>query len=86
MVGGMYFTYADHLHLHLHCADSNIYRHIMTGVGAYLYIIWGIWLRHCLNNRQDEYHLRWARFWHIPEVIRTSPVSENEVARDKKFT
>ncbi|CAG7997340.1 unnamed protein product [Penicillium salamii] len=46
--------------------------HVMTGIGAYLYIVWGIWLRHCLNNRQDEYHLRWARFWHIPDVVRVS--------------
>ncbi|KAJ6089749.1 hypothetical protein N7467_004965 [Penicillium canescens] len=56
--------------------------HVMTGLGAYLYIIWGIWLRHCLNNRQDEYHLRWARFWHIPEVIRTT----DNVTQDKKST
>lgn len=61
-------------------------RHIMTGIGAYLYIVWGIWLRHCLNQRQDEYHLRWAHFWHIPEVVRTTPGSENGVARDKKST
>jgi dihydroceramidase len=54
----------------------------MTGLGAYLYIIWGIWLRHCLNNRQDEYHLRWARFWHIPEVVRTA----DSVTQDKKST
>ncbi|KAJ5476416.1 Ceramidase [Penicillium sp. IBT 31633x] len=61
--------------------------HIMTGIGAYLYIVWGIWLRHCLNNRQDEYHLRWAHFWQIPEVIRTSGgPSENGVARAKKST
>ncbi|KAJ5679410.1 hypothetical protein N7462_007654 [Penicillium macrosclerotiorum] len=60
--------------------------HIMTGIGAYLYIIWGIWLRHCLNGRQDDYHLRWAHFWQIPEVIRTTPTSNNEVARDKKST
>jgi dihydroceramidase len=61
-------------------------RHVMTGIGAYLYIVWGIWLRHCLNQRQDEYHLRWTHFWHIPEVIRTTPPSENGVARDKKST
>ncbi|KAJ5454319.1 uncharacterized protein N7458_005275 [Penicillium daleae] len=60
--------------------------HIMTGVGAYLYIIWGIWLRHCLNGRQDDFHLRWAHFWHIPEIIRTTPLSENGVARAKKST
>ncbi|KAJ5415761.1 hypothetical protein N7465_004456 [Penicillium sp. CMV-2018d] len=61
--------------------------HIMTGIGAYLYITWGIWLRHCLNNRQEEYHLRWAHFWQIPEVIRTSGgSSENGVSRAKKST
>ncbi|CAG7973292.1 unnamed protein product [Penicillium salamii] len=49
--------------------------HVMTGIGAYLYIVWGIWLRHCLNNRQDEYHLRWARFWHIPDVVRVSDMT-----------
>ncbi|KAJ5640514.1 hypothetical protein N7528_000139 [Penicillium herquei] len=60
--------------------------HVMTGVGAYLYIIWGIWLRHCLNGRQDDYHLRWAHFWHFPEVIRTTPTSDNGVSRAKKST
>ncbi|KAJ6084023.1 hypothetical protein N7486_010823 [Penicillium sp. IBT 16267x] len=60
--------------------------HVMTGLGAYLYIVWGIWLRHCLNGNQDDYHLRWARFWHIPEVIRTTPTSENTVTWDKKST
>jgi dihydroceramidase len=58
----------------------------MTGIGAYLYIIWGIWLRHCLNGRQDDFHLRWAHFWHFPEVIRTTPLTENGVARAKKST
>ncbi|GLI75324.1 alkaline ceramidase ydc1 [Penicillium ochrochloron] len=60
--------------------------HIMTGIGAYLYIVWGIWLRHCLNGRQDDFHLRWAHFWHFPEVIRTTPQTENGVARAKKST
>lgn len=58
----------------------------MTGIGAYMYIIWGIWLRHCLNGRQDDYHLRWAHFWHFPEIIRTTTPSENGVSRDKKST
>ncbi|CAG7961899.1 unnamed protein product [Penicillium nalgiovense] len=61
--------------------------HVMTGIGAYFYITWGIWLRHCLNNRQEEYHLRWAHFWQIPEVIRTSGgPSENGVSQAKKST
>ena len=43
----------------------------MTGTGAYFYLTWGIWLRHCLNGRQDEYDLLWPRFWSLPEVVQT---------------
>lgn len=43
-------------------------RHLMTGLGAYFYIVWGIWLRHCLNYRQDEYELQWPNVWTVPEV------------------
>lgn len=44
--------------------------HLMTGVGAYFYIVWGIWLRHCLNYRQDEYDLVWRRWTSMPEVVK----------------
>jgi hypothetical protein len=40
-------------------------------VGAYFYIVWGIWLRHCLNGRQDEYKLVWPSIFTLPEVNRT---------------
>jgi dihydroceramidase len=43
--------------------------HLMTGTGAYFYIVWGTWLRHCLNGKQDEYKLVWPRWWSIPEVV-----------------
>lgn len=55
----------------------------MTGVGAYLYIIWGIWLRHCLNRRQEEYYLWWPRTYNIPEVIRIND-SQHESGSVKK--
>lgn len=41
--------------------------HLMTGIGAYFYIVWGIWLRHCLNGRQDEFELIW------PSVVTSFP-------------
>ncbi|EMD01248.1 hypothetical protein BAUCODRAFT_29697 [Baudoinia panamericana UAMH 10762] len=45
--------------------------HLMTGTGAYFYIVWGIWLRHCLNGKQDEYELIWpSLFTTIPRVMR----------------
>jgi dihydroceramidase len=50
-------------------------RHLMTGLGAYCYIVWGIWLRHCLNGRQDEYQLVWPRLFSLPEVVLVKPQS-----------
>ncbi|KAL0252247.1 alkaline ceramidase ydc1 [Diplodia seriata] len=46
--------------------------HLMTGVGAYYYITWGVWLRHCLNGKQDEYELLWPNVFHMPLVVRTN--------------
>ncbi|KAL1306820.1 hypothetical protein AAFC00_005477 [Neodothiora populina] len=45
--------------------------HLMTGTGAYFYIVWGVWLRHCLNGKQDEFELSWpSMFTSLPSVIR----------------
>ncbi|PGG99368.1 hypothetical protein AJ80_09364 [Polytolypa hystricis UAMH7299] len=44
--------------------------HLLTGIGAYMYIVWGIWLRHCLNHRQEEYDLYWPRLFSWPDVRR----------------
>jgi len=33
----------------------------MTGIGAYFYIQWGIWLRHCINGDQDQFEMVWPR-------------------------
>jgi dihydroceramidase len=43
----------------------------MTGTGAYFYIVWGIWLRHCLNYRHDEYELYWPTWFTMPEVVKS---------------
>jgi hypothetical protein len=46
-------------------------RHVMTGIGAYFYLTWGIWLRHCLNGKQDDYELIWPRtVTSMPMVVR----------------
>ena len=52
-------------------------RHVMTGIGSYFYIIWAIWLRLCLNNKQDEYMLNWPSLWFsLPEVVPISSVEK----------
>ena len=54
----------------------------MTGTGAYFYIMWGIWLRHCLNGRQEEYDLVWPTLWSLPEVVRTTKVANGDLKHD----
>ncbi|KAL1956009.1 hypothetical protein VTO42DRAFT_7909 [Malbranchea cinnamomea] len=44
--------------------------HLLTGIGAYMYIVWGIWLRHCLNGRQEDFRLLWRRIYHFPDIVR----------------
>lgn len=51
-------------------------RHLMTGIGSYFYIVWAIWLRLCLNEKQDEYMLNWPSLWFsLPEVV---PIASSE--------
>jgi dihydroceramidase len=55
----------------------------MTGIGSYFYIVWAIWLRHCLNERQDEYVLNWpSKFFSIPEVVPISVVEKQNSYRN----
>ena len=42
----------------------------MTGIGAYFYIMWGIWLRHCLNYKQDDYKMIWPHLLSLPVVVK----------------
>jgi dihydroceramidase len=53
----------------------------MTGIGAYYYVVWGIWLRHCLNGKQDQFELVWPRLvTSMPLVVRrSSTLRENGV-------
>ena len=44
--------------------------HLMTGVGSYFYIVWGIWLRRCLNHEEEDFRLHWPSiFKSLPEVV-----------------
>ncbi|KAL6708444.1 alkaline ceramidase ydc1 [Coniothyrium glycines] len=58
--------------------------HIMTGIGAYYYIVWGIWLRHCLNYRQDEYKLLWPNIWTMPLVVKRETIANGQAYHSKK--
>lgn len=58
------------LYILFSCDLLSTSRHLMTGVGSYFYIVWAIWLRHCLNGRQDDFVLNWpSMFFSLPEVV-----------------
>ncbi|KAF2869824.1 ceramidase [Massariosphaeria phaeospora] len=54
--------------------------HLMTGTGAYFYIVWGIYLRHCLNYKQDDYKLDWPGWTALPAVVRRQKLDAYEHA------
>ncbi|KAH7017919.1 ceramidase [Ilyonectria destructans] len=59
--------------------EGHAWWHLMTGLGAYYYITWGIWLRRCLTGHDDEYVLHWPRlFTSIPEVRRAKQQSAKQ--------
>ena len=52
----------------------------MTGVGAYFYLVWGVWLRHVLNERQHEYGVRWpSMLWTLPEIVPVHLADDPEI-------
>lgn len=54
--------------------------HLMTGTGAYFYIVWGVWLRHCLNGRQEEYKLVWPSvFTSLPSVVKVDKSEKKQI-------
>lgn len=57
----------------------------MTGIGAYFYIQWGIWLRHCLNGEQDQVEMIWPRLvTSFPTVVRVNTIQNGQVNGDVK--
>ena len=58
--------------------------HLGTGLGAYYYITWGLWLRHCLNGRQDEFEMIWPSIWaSLPRVERVQTVANGSAKKLK---
>lgn len=58
--------------------EGHAWWHLMTGLGAYFWIVWGIWLRHCVDGRQDEFRLHWPRVLSLPIIVRADESKENK--------
>ncbi|KAI0997496.1 hypothetical protein K3495_g10691 [Podosphaera aphanis] len=59
--------------------------HLMTGLGSYYYLTWGVWLRYCLSEQQDKFVLYWPSiFFSLPEVMPLSKAEEFAAAKNRK--
>ena len=69
----------------------------MTGTGAYMSLVWGIWLRECLKGNKGGVICRWLgdesidgkgkgkRQWRwLPEVVRVERDEETGGVREMK--
>ena len=67
----------------------------MTGTGAYMSLVWGIWLRECLKGNKGEVVCKWlggesidgkeGKQWRwLPEVVRVERDEETGEVRELK--
>ncbi|KAI2463658.1 putative alkaline phytoceramidase [Annulohypoxylon bovei var. microspora] len=49
--------------------EGHAWWHLMTGIGAYYYIIWRIWIHRILDGEEDKFRLNWPSIFRMPEVI-----------------
>ncbi|KAI1180555.1 alkaline dihydroceramidase [Nemania sp. FL0916] len=49
--------------------EGHAWWHLMTGIGAYYYIVWRIWIQRCLDGDEDKFRLYWPSVLYTPEVI-----------------
>jgi hypothetical protein len=52
-------------------------RHFFTSIASYHILTWLVWLRYCLDGRQDEVQLKWS------SALSTLPVLERKSAFKK---
>ncbi|KAJ2985600.1 hypothetical protein NUW58_g5443 [Xylaria curta] len=50
--------------------EGHAWWHLMTGMGAYYYIVWRIWIHRCLDGDEDKFRLHWPSIYHLPELLR----------------
>ncbi|KAF8469040.1 ceramidase [Kalaharituber pfeilii] len=67
--------------------EGHAHWHLLTGLGGYYYITYGVYLRYCLENRQNEYEFVWpSKFTSLPYVRKRKNVAKAQAngTTDKK--
>lgn len=53
--------------------------HLFTGLGAYYFIMWQVWLRRCLDADEDQFMLQWpSLFTSVPRVVPIPPAGQGQ--------
>ncbi|KAI1495478.1 alkaline phytoceramidase [Biscogniauxia marginata] len=63
--------------------EGHAWWHLMTGIGAYFYITWRIWIHRCLDGDENKFRLYWPSIFSTPEVITVEDRSGQH--KDKKY-
>ncbi|KAI0907890.1 alkaline dihydroceramidase [Ustulina deusta] len=63
--------------------EGHAWWHLMTGIGAYYYIVWRVWIHRCLDGDEDKFRLYWPSVYYLPEVrtVDDLPLGEDDKKR-----
>ncbi|KAI0478666.1 ceramidase-domain-containing protein [Xylariaceae sp. FL0804] len=50
--------------------EGHAWWHLMTGIGAYFYIVWRVWIHRLLAGDEDKYRLYWPSLLSLPQLLR----------------
>ncbi|KAH8676364.1 alkaline ceramidase [Xylariales sp. PMI_506] len=57
--------------------EGHAWWHLMTGIGAYYYIVWRIWIHRCLDGDEDKFELSWSSIFTLPDVVTRNTYRSN---------
>ncbi|KAI1840500.1 hypothetical protein JX265_008603 [Neoarthrinium moseri] len=49
--------------------EGHAWWHLMTGIGAYYYITWRIWIHRCLDGDEDKFRIDWSSILRLPDIV-----------------
>ncbi|KAJ1333743.1 dihydroceramidase [Microdochium nivale] len=52
--------------------EGHAWWHLGTGIGAYYYIVWRMWIHRCLAGEEDRFQLVWPSVFSFPEIVSRS--------------
>ncbi|KAI1467377.1 putative alkaline phytoceramidase [Daldinia caldariorum] len=58
--------------------EGHAWWHLMTGIGAYFYIVWRIWVHRCLDGDEDKFRLAWPYILRMPEVVAIDDIPDKK--------